>query len=146
MNSPNTFPRNNENVSTLLIGIDCATEDTRVGIALGEYSAGAVKVIHAKVCARERSAAASVAERLRELVSPALLAIDAPLGWQQSISRVLAAHRAGDKIATAPNDMFRRATASSRRNSEKLHSTSGRIESHARLMRLCLCSTSCENV
>ena len=36
--------------------------------------------------------------------------MDAPLGWPTLLSRSLVKHRAGEKIATAPNDMFRRET------------------------------------
>ena len=36
--------------------------------------------------------------------------MDAPLGWPTLLSRSLVKHRAGEKIAIAPNDMFRRET------------------------------------
>lgn len=109
-NGPVGLTKSSESATTLLVGIDCATDDARVGIALGEYGTAAVEVRDARVCARKRSAASSIAEWLEGLVTPALLAIDAPLGWPQSMTTALANHQAGEKIGTAPNEMFRRAT------------------------------------
>jgi len=92
-----------------VIGIDCATEDSKVGIALGEYQAGRLVVTRAEAGSRERSPVATVARWL-EGATDALLAIDAPLGWPAPLARVLHHHNAGAPLAAAPNDMFRRET------------------------------------
>jgi predicted RNase H-like nuclease len=92
-----------------VIGVDCATNHSDVGVALGEYEAGAVCVSKVEVCSRQRSAVAIVAEWLDGEV-PALLAIDAPLGWPAAFARALVDHHAGDDLAVAPSDMFRRET------------------------------------
>jgi predicted RNase H-like nuclease len=93
----------------LLIGVDCATEDNKIGLAAGEYETGSVHVRKVTVCAQERPAALTIAEWLYER-APALLAFDAPLGWPEALGRSLMAHRAGETITISPNDMFRRAT------------------------------------
>ena len=94
----------------LLIGIDCATEDSKVGLALAEYHGGDVTLRDATMCSRTRSVATTVAGWLRASESPALLAIDAPLGWPASMGRALDNHRAGHRIRVPPNELFRRTT------------------------------------
>ena len=41
---------------------------------------------------------------------PALLAIDAPLGWPADLGSQLATHQAGDPLSVPPNTLFRRET------------------------------------
>ncbi|MBZ5538284.1 MAG: DUF429 domain-containing protein [Acidobacteriia bacterium] len=97
-------------MNALLVGVDCATVDAKVGLALAEYTYGKVSLKAATLCSRERSAANTVVEWLSNSTEPALLAIDAPLGWPLALARSLARHRAGQKIDTEPDEMFRRAT------------------------------------
>ncbi len=97
-------------MNTLLVGVDCATVDAKVGLALAEYNGVGVSLKAATLCDRERSPAKTVVEWLTDARGPALLAIDAPLGWPAALARSLASHRAGEKIDTEPNEMFRRAT------------------------------------
>jgi hypothetical protein len=66
-------------VDKVLIGVDCATKDAKIGLALGEYRTGDVDVSKAQVCTRQRCAAVIITEWLRERRVPALLAIDVPL-------------------------------------------------------------------
>lgn len=116
----------------LLIGIDCARDDARIGVAFGDYESGAVHVRKVVVCVRERPAALIIAERLPECGASALLAIDAPLGWPEALGRSLMAHRAGESITIPPNDIFRRATDRLFRSTwGRRLSTLGRIASHA---------------
>lgn len=93
-----------------LVGIDCATEDKKVGVAFGQLKDTRLVVERAFTCNKEASAAKTISENLLKTEDPALLAIDAPLGWPQTLSRVLAKHRAGEELNVEPNDMFRRAT------------------------------------
>jgi predicted RNase H-like nuclease len=97
-------------MNILLIGVDCATVDTKVGLALAEYDGVGVTIKAVTLCTRDQSAATKVTEWLTDPRDPALLAIDAPLGWPAALARSLAPHRAGEKIDTEPNEMFRRAT------------------------------------
>src|SRR5437899_710638 len=93
-----------------LIGIDCATVDAKVGLALGWYDGDRARVETALLCSRKKSAVATVAGWLRSAGTPALLAIDAPLGWPAPLAIALAKHRAGETIDVEPHAMFRRAT------------------------------------
>jgi hypothetical protein len=92
-----------------VIGLDCATDGSRIGVALGEYQAGNVRVSAVEICSRERTAVFVIAKWLAG-APEALVAIDAPLGWPVSLARALGDHKAGDALAATPNDMFRRET------------------------------------
>jgi predicted RNase H-like nuclease len=98
-----------DDVNALLVGIDCAVAETNIGLALAEYNGG-VKLRAATLCDSERPAAETVVGWLTDARGQALLAIDAPLGWPVALAQSLAHHRAGEKIDTEPNVMFRRAT------------------------------------
>ena len=63
-----------------VVGLDCATDDERIGLALGEQDAGVMRVTHVAVCSRERTAATTIAKWLSGS-QRGLLAVDAPLGW-----------------------------------------------------------------
>jgi predicted RNase H-like nuclease len=93
-----------------LFGIDCATQDSKIGVAVGKFANGRLTVQEAFACTREESAAAAITKRLSLGQEPALLAIDAPLGWPQTLARVLANHRAGEALEVEAHDMFRRET------------------------------------
>jgi hypothetical protein len=96
-----------------IIGIDCATDDRRIGVALGallDQGDKRIVVNEVQLCSRERSAAAVVADWLRNLPDGALLALDAPLGWPDALARALSSHMAGESIAHDPATLFRRTT------------------------------------
>jgi hypothetical protein len=93
-----------------VVGVDCATNESRVGIALGAWEEGSVRLREVALCGRERSAAVSISDWLRGVRGPGLLALDAPLGWPSPLSETLVRHRAGEKLAAEPNEMFRRLT------------------------------------
>ena len=93
-----------------IVGIDCATKDAKIGVAFGEFKNETLTVLEAFVCTKEKSAANQVSKWLKKGKKPALLAIDAPLGWPLTLSRVLATHRAGEELRADGHDMFRRAT------------------------------------
>lgn len=61
-----------------VVGLDCATDDERIGLALGEFDAGVMRVTDVTACSRERSAAATVAEWLSSS-QRGLLAEDTPI-------------------------------------------------------------------
>lgn len=93
-----------------LIGIDCATVDAKVGLALGVLDNGRLELRDATLCSRERLAASVVCSWLSDRTGPVLLAIDAPLGWPNPLAVALIEHRAGDALNTPANAMFRRTT------------------------------------
>jgi hypothetical protein len=93
-----------------IIGIDCATDDKKVGLAYGTFENDRLEIhetIAGGVAASPRDV---VSEWIHNRPGRTLLAIDAPLGWPQPLFRSLAAHQAGRAIDVAANELFRRAT------------------------------------
>jgi predicted RNase H-like nuclease len=96
-------------VELTLIGIDCATDPARVGLARGRWQAGKVRIEAVSRGSEARPPAAQVVEWIGESAS-VLLAIDAPLGWPVPLAEGLAGHRAGAALDETANALFRRAT------------------------------------
>ena len=92
-----------------IIGIDCATESAKTGLALARYARGRVSVRMALACKGKRPEDI-VGEWVDEVEWPVLLAVDAPLGWPEPLTSTLIGHRAGDPLSANPNRMFRRTT------------------------------------
>lgn len=96
-----------------LVGIDCATLAEKTGLAVGalDPASGAVFVTAARCCAKGDQLAALVADAIG--AGPALLALDAPLGWPAPLGDTLSWHQAGAPFGSPvlPDDrMFSRAT------------------------------------
>src|SRR5580704_2830026 len=94
---------------TRIIGIDCATVDSKVGLALGTADSNGCVVERAAAWTKETKVAETVAEWL-DHSDRALVALDAPLGWPRPLGRGLAEHRAGSSFAETANELFRRET------------------------------------
>ena len=90
-----------------IIGVDCAVDPARIGIAVGESVNGTVLIEDVQLGALDP--AARIAELLSERES-ALLALDAPLGWPAAMGTALSQHLATDHIAVDANRLFRRET------------------------------------
>jgi predicted RNase H-like nuclease len=93
-----------------IIGLDCATVDAKVGLALGVLEEGHLEIQHATLCTRERAAASVIAGWVRDSQDRVLISIDAPLGWPKQLAETLINHNAGMAIETPANAMFRRTT------------------------------------
>lgn len=93
-----------------IIGVDCATVEAKVGLALGVLGEGRLEIQEATLCTRERTAASVIANWLGDLQDGTLIAIDAPLGWPKPLAESLIKHNAGMAIETPASAMFRRAT------------------------------------
>jgi hypothetical protein len=93
-----------------VIGLDYATDPRRVGMALGRWRRDTRLRVIAVETGREQSPASIVSRWLRDHSEPALIAIDAPLGWPSALGEALRPHRAGDELKGDANDLFRRAT------------------------------------
>lgn len=93
-----------------LIGIDCATDPGKTGLALGCYRTGRVTMERALVCSRQERPDAVIADWLAGSEERTLIALDAPLGWPNAMGGALACHSAGAGITVEPNHMFRRET------------------------------------
>lgn len=90
-----------------LVGIDCAVQSKKMGIAVGALSDDSIAV---------ESVQYGLPDPVQFIVNimhenlPLLLALDAPLGWPASMGEVLVKHRAADRVPIAPNILFRRDT------------------------------------
>ncbi|BCT91140.1 hypothetical protein LYSHEL_01640 [Lysobacter helvus] len=96
-------------VQTTIIGIDCATEDSKVGLALAVVSEDGCQLVQASACPSEQKVAELVSTWIRE-ADRVLIALDAPLGWPRSLGEALPAHRAGQVLRQDANKLFRRTT------------------------------------
>lgn len=97
----------NRTASTVVIGIDCATDAKKVGLARGRWTEGSLHL--EEVCALS-SWEAIVTAVEAWCSSATLLALDAPLGWPLRLGAALGSHVAGAAIDGTTNALFRRAT------------------------------------
>ncbi len=91
-----------------IIGIDCATDNRKTGLALGSFNND--KVILLKARPGENM---PIVEIIKDWVfdsDKVLIAIDAPPGWPIAMGEKLAKHIAGGFIDLDSNDLFRRKT------------------------------------
>lgn len=98
-------------MKTTIIGIDCATQPKNVGLARGVWhDDGRLPQLEAVAAG---AAVASIAETIVAWLprnGRGLLAIDAPLGWPAPLGDHLHGHEAGEPLAPAANELFRRET------------------------------------
>jgi predicted RNase H-like nuclease len=93
-----------------IVGVDCATQEERMGLARGTLSSdGLLSVERVTLGTAGESAAASVSQWLDES-QQFVLALDAPLGWPASLGALLHQHHAGAALGTSPEQLFRRKT------------------------------------
>jgi len=94
---------------TCLIGIDCATQPCKVGLARGHLDGVRVIADECLCGGPEGDPAEIVAGWIGESET-ALLALDAPLGWASALGSSLVAHQAGVAFYVPPHLLFRRLT------------------------------------
>jgi len=92
-----------------LIGVDCATDPRRVGLARADWDGRQVTVGEVTIAARDCLPAQVITAWIPPDL-PCLLALDAPLGWPEHFGGLLARHRAGEPLEADPNHFFRRET------------------------------------
>ena len=90
-----------------IIGIDCATQVVKVGLARGIYRQGRTYLTDV---ARGRGSVAEQVTNWLKTGASVLLALDAPLGWPEALGRGLVAHAAGQALPYEANCIFRRET------------------------------------
>lgn len=96
---------------TRVIGIDCATDPAKTGLALGAFENGRVSVEVARVCGRREDPSDAVCGWLAAAQGrKTLIAVDAPLGWPTAMGAFLSRHSAGQGLDVDPKTMFRRMT------------------------------------
>ena len=96
-------------MSTSIIGIDCATQDKRVGLALGRDDGTTAAVTQVRLGSMVDAVAETIAAWAKP-DQPTLLALDAPLGWTADLGQELHRHQAGAPLHGEANHLFRRHT------------------------------------
>ena len=94
---------------TTIVGVDCATDPRKVGLALARVDSAKARLLAAECGSDSPSMAGRIAEWMGE-ASEVLLALDAPLGWPLDLGSTLAGHSAGEVVGGDPNRLFRRQT------------------------------------
>ncbi|MFH1950028.1 MAG: DUF429 domain-containing protein [Pseudomonadota bacterium] len=92
-----------------LLGIDCATNPRKTGLALGKLCGEVVHIMRSATGTGDETPAMIAANWLNDY-DEALIALDAPLGWPQKMGEYLSAHRAGHPVQAEANQLFRRVT------------------------------------
>lgn len=96
-------------MSICIIGIDCATEPKKRGVARACFENGDCKVNQISTGLDDAQIANLVAESKR-LYGNVLIALDAPLGWPSTLGKSLADHVAGQPLTYPAHHLFRRET------------------------------------
>jgi hypothetical protein len=94
---------------TALLGIDCATNPKKTGLALGEERGGGIHILRCTTGSKSTPPAMISSEWLKEY-EDVLIALDAPLGWPKSLGLSLSEHKAGMPVKAVPDKLFSRAT------------------------------------
>jgi hypothetical protein len=93
-----------------LLGLDAASDRKRFGWAVAERIDVGARLVGQGVLGRTGSTWPTVLHEVLQDPGGVLLAIDAPLGWPRRMGSTLAAHRAGEFVPVAKNELFRRET------------------------------------
>ena len=88
-----------------IIGVDCATQHKKVGLALGELTGQSVRLLTV-----DAGNPAEIISAWCERATPRLIALDAPLGWPIALAEGLKSHSAGQPLEVSPDELFNRAT------------------------------------
>ena len=97
--------------SITIIGVDCATQSNKVGLALGSISNGLLSIDKAMKVGKSGSIADVVSSWIKEnSTTKTLIAMDSPLGWPIKLGEELIGHKAGASLSTEAHQMFRRRT------------------------------------
>jgi predicted RNase H-like nuclease len=93
-----------------VVGVDCAIEEKRIGLAYGIVDdEGVLELKRATLGTAGESAAATVASWIAG-ASQFVVALDAPLGWPSRLAASLSQHRAGEPMLEEAERLFRRDT------------------------------------
>ena len=96
-------------MDTVVVGVDCATQATKTGLARALWDGQRLRLEEARAGSRDPSPAQTVAAWVGDAES-ALIALDAPLGWPCALGPALAAHEAGRPLVENPDRLFHRLT------------------------------------
>ena len=96
-------------MSITIIGVDCAVDSAKVGVAVGHYSTTHHSVEEVVVGLGKKELEQFLASEIRD-AKRVLVAMDAPLGWPIALGEQLFNHRAGDHLGSPADSLFRRET------------------------------------
>lgn len=96
-------------MTSCLIGIDCATEPKKRGVALSFFEDETCQVDHIST-GLEDYEIADVVVKCKHQHENILIALDAPLGWPSALGKSLADHAAGQPLNYPAHHLFRRET------------------------------------
>ena len=97
--------------SITIIGVDCATQSNKVGLALGSMSNGLLTIDNVMKVGKNGSITNVVSSWIKEKsTTKTLIAMDSPLGWPIKLGEELIGHKAGASLSTEAHQMFRRRT------------------------------------
>jgi hypothetical protein len=92
-----------------IIGIDCAAQDERIGLAFGSFDNDYVTVDKVNT-GSESPVKAQLTQYLSGHPAPILIAIDAPLGWPSGFTTHVAGHEAGSRLEIDSKSLYYRYT------------------------------------
>jgi len=92
-----------------VIGIDCAVDERKVGLAIGSYTDGICRLVSLPSSVKMVSVMELVCGWINRSTR-VLLAMDAPLGWPSALGTALSGHLAGREIRSCSDLLFRRTT------------------------------------
>jgi len=92
-----------------VIGMDCATDAKKIGLAMGVYSNHTIAVLETKL-GSDGSSVANIIKDWIQADEKVIFAIDAPLGWPEDLGNSLCHHLAGQILSAESNMLFRRET------------------------------------
>ena len=93
-----------------IIGVDCATQEERIGLARGTLDvAGRLRVERVTLGTAGESAAANICHWIAGQARY-IVALDAPLGWPIALGTALRTHRAGVELPVPADELFHRHT------------------------------------
>ncbi len=92
-----------------IIGVDCATNKKKVGIAYGVFS-GDKLVLKKVTISKGEEKPIDIICKFAAGKKPILFAFDSPLGWPNEMAHVLHKHKAGEPIDVDANSLFNRET------------------------------------
>ena len=102
---------------TNIVGIDCATDPKKTGLAFARYSGNGCPEIKDIDLGNGDKRYSSLSSRIESWIGDSknkadrtLLALDAPLGWPDEMHKTLKDHAAGQRVCPEPDNMFYRET------------------------------------
>jgi predicted RNase H-like nuclease len=95
-------------MKTTFVGVDCATDPKKTGLALASVHDFQIQV-HEVTTGKTKSPVSIIHDWIMDS-EQVLLALDAPLGWPAALGEGLAQHQTGETLEAPADRLFRRET------------------------------------